>query len=87
MSERHSRVSLASIKLTLIEKYYNTNMSDIQKQNEKLADEKEIAEAQEAATLLYPQYSREWYLEIDKCPAMKRQQAIFWAKMGSSKGW
>jgi len=61
-------------------------MSDIQK-NEKLADEKEIAEAKVAASRLFPQYSREWYLELDKCPAIKRDQAIFWAKMGSSKGW
>jgi hypothetical protein len=55
-------------------------------QEQKQADEKEIEEARVAASL-YPKYSREWYLELDKCPAIQRQQAEFWKKHGSSKGW
>ena len=56
-------------------------------QEQKEADEKEIEEAKVAASLLHPMYSKEWYAELDKCPAMKRQQAAFWQKFGSSKGW
>ena len=54
---------------------------------QKEIDEKEIEVAQVAASLLHPTYSREWYLELDKCPAVQRQQAAFWKKYGSSKGW
>ena len=54
---------------------------------QKEIDEKEIEEAKVAASLLHPTYSREWYLELDKCPAIKRQQAAFFQKYGSSKGW
>ena len=50
-------------------------------------EEKEIEEAKVAASLLYPTYSKEWYLELDKCPAIQRQQAEFWRKHGSTKGW
>ena len=63
------------------------NMSETKEQQEKLEDEKEIEEAMVAASLLHPKYSREWYLELDKCPALQRQQAAFWKKYGSSKGW
>jgi len=54
---------------------------------QKEIDEKEIEVARVAASLLHPTYSREWYLELDKCPAIKRQQAAFFQKYGSSKGW
>ena len=54
---------------------------------QKEIDEKEIEVARVAASLLHPTYSREWYLELDKCPALQRQQAAFWKKYGSSKGW
>jgi len=54
---------------------------------QKEIDEKEIEVAQVAASLLHPTYSREWYLELDKCPAIQRQQAAFFQKYGSSKGW
>jgi hypothetical protein len=55
--------------------------------DQKEIDEKEIEVARVAASLLHPTYSREWYLELDKCPAVQRQQAAFWKKYGSSKGW
>lgn len=58
-----------------------------QEQEQKEVDEKEIEEAKVAASLLHPTYSKEWYAELDKCPAMKRQQAEFWRKYGSSAGW
>ena len=54
---------------------------------QKEIDEKEIEVARVAASLVHPTYSREWYLELDKCPALQRQQAAFWKKYGSSKGW
>ena len=54
---------------------------------QKEIDEKEIEVAKVAASLVHPTYSREWYLELDKCPAIKRQQAAFFQKYGSSKGW
>ena len=62
-------------------------MSQPLTKEQKEADEKEIKEAKEAASLLHTMYSPEWYAELDKCPAMKRQQAEFWQKFGSSKGW
>ena len=62
-------------------------MSQQQKTAEQNTDEQEIAAAIAAASLLYTTYSKEWYAELDKCPAMKRQQAAFFQKFGSSKGW
>lgn len=58
-----------------------------QYKEQKEIDDKVIEEAMVAASLLHPKYSREWYLELDKCPALQRQQAAFWKKHGSSKGW
>jgi len=57
------------------------------KEQQAKINEKEIEEAKVAASLLYPTYSREWYLELDKCPAIQREQAEFWRKHGSTKGW
>jgi len=70
-----------------LEKEAKKAQEDKEYMEAKKADEIEIAAAKTAASLLHPTHSKAWYAELDKCPALQRQQAAFWKRHGSSKGW